>query len=73
MTNGQKGPADGPATDAGGKAGREGASPRSDQGKNAEMLESDDESGGGEDDASTEKNGDDSHLHDDQKSRTLKN
>lgn len=30
-----------------------------------------DEGGAGEDDSSTEKNGDDSHLHDDQKSRTL--
>lgn len=29
-------------------------------------------SGGGEDESSTEKNGDDSHLHDNQKSRTLK-
>jgi len=28
--------------------------------------------GGGEDDSSTEKNGDDSHLHDDQKSRPMK-
>lgn len=32
-----------------------------------------DDAGGGEDDSSTEKNGDDSHLHEDQKSRTLKN
>jgi len=31
----------------------------------------DDESGGGEDDASTENEGDDSHLHEDQKSPTL--
>ena len=31
----------------------------------------DNDIGGGEDDASTEKNGDDSHLHEDQKSRTL--
>lgn len=30
-----------------------------------------DDSSGGEDDSSTEKNGDDSHLHEDQKSRTL--
>jgi hypothetical protein len=30
------------------------------------------DTGGGEDDSSTEKNGDDSHLHDDQKFRTLK-
>lgn len=30
-----------------------------------------DDAGGGEDDSSTEKNGDDSHLHEDQKSRTL--
>jgi hypothetical protein len=30
-----------------------------------------DNSSGGEDDSSTEKNGDDSHLHEDQKSRTL--
>lgn len=31
----------------------------------------DDESSGGEDDASTEVEGDDSHLHEDQKSPTL--
>jgi hypothetical protein len=31
-----------------------------------------DDTGGGEDDSSTEKNGDDSHLHEVQKSRTLK-
>lgn len=34
-------------------------------------ADTDNGSGGGEDDSSTEKNGDDSHLHEDQKSRTM--
>jgi hypothetical protein len=40
--------------------------------EDAEKPDDANDTGGGEDDSSTEKNGDDSHLHDDQKSRTLK-
>jgi hypothetical protein len=40
--------------------------------EDTEKPDSANDTGGGEDDSSTEKNGDDSHLHDDQKSRTLK-
>jgi hypothetical protein len=38
----------------------------------ADRSESPPDTGGGEDDSSTEIEGDDSHLHEDQKSRRLK-
>jgi hypothetical protein len=45
---------------------------RSDSGKDRGAGQPDTSAAGGEDESSTEKEGDDSHLHDDQKAPTLK-
>ena len=64
MSDDRAGAGEGPDAGADGKALDE-----SEQG--APALSGTDDSSGGEDDSSTEKEGDDSHLHDDQKSRPM--
>lgn len=63
MNDDRAGAGEGPDAGADGKARDEGEQGGPAAGGSAEN--------GGEDDSSTEKNGDDSHLHDDQKSRSL--
>ena len=64
MSDDRAGAGEGPAAGADGKA-------RDEREQGSPATGGTDKSSGGEDDSSTEKEGDDSHLHDDQKSRSL--
>lgn len=63
MTDDRAGAGEGPDAGADGHA--------YDENEQAKPAATDGDAGGGEDDSSTEKNGDDSHLHDDQKTRPM--
>lgn len=64
MSDDRAGAGEGPDAGADGKA-------RDEREQGGPAMGGTDTGSGGEDDSSTEKNGDDSHLHEDQKSRTL--